>query len=1030
MTSSSLLRAAATGIIILLTAAPRLAASTLADGRITLSADDLRPGHSTLLNGEWNFRPGYDVGPGESPESAETTSTWLKVNVPQFLNRVQWWLDDSEDFKKHEDARLSRLGFDTNRSDDGWHRLELDVPAPAPGQHLFIEFDGVAMRSRAYCNGALLGEHAGMFSRFGYDLTPHLRPGKNVLAVYVSMERIPVSALSMGQAVSVNLTASKVKSMSKGMFGPMVPDQNNRSYDLYGIWQPVRLVARNDAMIHDVFFVPSLTGAQVSVEASSLGTTAPARLKAVWRDRATDKVFASAPAQEVSLVKETGLTTLTLSDVHPRLWTPAEPNLYRLEVTLESPDGKVLDRWSDNVGFRTFEARGNQLFLNGKPYWLRGANQLPYGKNPWDPELARKLIRQLHDSNVRVTRTHATPWNEDWLDAADEIGLGISVEGIRPWAFAGRIGATPPDLFKHWLMENEDVVRRCRNHPSVLLWTVGNEMLLRDSENLEKWQQLSEIVRQTRAVDPMRPVICYSSYEREPKLYDSLLKPNNIDDGDIDALHSYKGWYSGSPFVDAQIRSKKSGASDKSDRPLIGQEFSAGYPDLDTGLPVLRYTDKMLTPQAWVGIDAYPGSDPAVFLEHVRAVCKRWGEQLRFSRAGQSSGALLFSCECWFHHSYDAATVSPYSVFDGVRDAWAPIGLALETGLRRFTAGEPLSTAVYVTSDEENGNDLSDLELRADWVDRSTSAVVSSEKLGTIDKLAYFETKKIPARLTAPTIKSARQELDLVLRLLQNGKEISRGTDRVEVFARPQAQATPLAPSALVESLGPEFKALIERERLFGAFASSKDDAAATTSSVILLGPGASLDGLTTSGQIRDLIAKGATCILFSPDTGTSKSKAKVSELQNMFPGYIAGARADVGEFADVAPAEGTALAAGLKRTDLKWWGRKDDWRVFVADRAHRLAPGGSARDLVRFIPAHGYIPESKVPDQFMSVLFEIPIGQGRLWVCDLDLESSVGVDPAARLFAINLLRAAADPTSTKNLRTPMSHEELLKRRR
>ncbi len=85
----------------------------------------------------------------------------------------------------------------------------------------------------------------------------------------------------------------------------------------------------------------------------------------------------------------------------------------------------------------------------------------------------------MHDNNQRVTRTHATPWNEAWLDAADEIGLGVSVEGIRPWAFVGKIGATPKDLFEHWLMENADVVRRIRNHPSVLIWTIGNEMLLR-----------------------------------------------------------------------------------------------------------------------------------------------------------------------------------------------------------------------------------------------------------------------------------------------------------------------------------------------------------------------------------------------------------------------------------------------------------------------------------------------------------------------------------------------------------------------
>lgn len=111
---------------------------------------------------------------------------------------------------------------------------------------------------------------------------------------------------------------------------------------------------------------------------------------------------------------------------------------------------------------------------------------------------------------------------------------------------------------------------------------------------------------------------------------------------------------------------------------------------------------------------------------------------------------------------------------------------------------------------------------------------------------------------------------------------------------------------------------------------------------------------------------------------------------------------------------------------DIKWWGRKDDWSVFVAGSAHRLKPGGAARELIRFIPSHGYIPAERAPEQYMSLLFEIPVGLGRVWVRDLDLEASGSVDPAARILAGNLLRAAADATSTRNLIKPPTHEESL----
>ena len=608
-------------------------------------AKELQPGNSIDLTGKWLYRPGYSIDANEKPESALSGESF-PVPVPQLLNRIRWWLDDSEDFNKHETERLKALGFDTDRAEDGWYYLKLNLPELAVGKHVFIQFDGVAMISRVYCNGQLLGEHKGMFSRFEFDLTPSLKRDENLLAVFVSMEKIPPSSLTMGQAVTVNLTASKVRSMSKGMYGPLWPSASNRDYDLHGIWQPVKLIVRNGAEIDDVWFNPSLDSAEVRVKAHTLGAPCKVSLEAKWTDVKTGSVFAHAEMEEIGLITDSMLLTLKLVSLKPKLWTPATPELYQLEVTLKS-DGKILDSWSHEVGFRTFEVKGNRFFLNGHPYWLRGADHLPYGKNPFDPALPRKLIQSLHDANVRITRTHATPWNEAWLTAADEIGLGVSLEGIRPWALSGTIGPTPPDLFAHWLMENEDVVKRARNHPSVFIYTIGNEMMLRDTKNMEKWQQLSDVVKQTRKLDPTRPVICSSEYARDPEFYNESLKPNNIDDGDADDLHRYNNWYAPSSFVtDAKLERevKNNGGL----RPLIGQEMSTGYPDLDTGLPVFRYTHDLVTPQAWVGNYSYPGSDPAIFLEHHRAVTKRWAERMRFERGTNTAGFMLFATECWF----------------------------------------------------------------------------------------------------------------------------------------------------------------------------------------------------------------------------------------------------------------------------------------------------------------------------------------------------------------------------------------------
>jgi hypothetical protein len=302
------------------------------------------------------------------------------------------------------------------------------------------------------------------------------------------------------------------------------------------------------------------------------------------------------------------------------------------------------------------------------------------------------------------------------------------------------------------------------------------------------------------------------------------------------------------------------------------------------------------------------------------------------------------------------------------------------------------------------------------FVDEQTNKELSGTKAIKIAGIPYYATFRQPVRITLPELGGQRQRFRLVLRLSNNKDVVSSGMDRVEVFAKP---ATSTASSAKAEaaviSLEPKLNVFVKGSGLFSKV-SETVSTSKPASTVLLIGNTDIAAALQPKSPTRQLIEQGATAIVFSPG----------KEIIDLFPNDVTSVKKVTGEFADFAPSFGMMLTLGMQSMDIKWWGREDDWRVFVASSAHTLKPGGSARELIRFIPAHGYIAEARVPEQYMTVLFEIPVGKGRLWVCDLDLEKSVEIDPAARLFATNLLKAAADPLSTKVLPVVPTHKESL----
>ena len=209
------------------------------------------------------------------------------------------------------------------------------------------------------------------------------------------------------------------------------------------------------------------------------------------------------------------------------------------------------------------------------------------------------------------------------------------------------------------------------------------------------------------------------------------------------------------------------------------------------------------------------GSDPAIFLAHDAAVTKRWAEQLRYQRGTNTAGFMLFAAECWASHSFDSASLKPYPTFEAIKQAWAPIGIALESGRRRFYAGEEFETVVFISNDTDDFSDLGSSVLEAQFDDGPR------QKLGAIAALPYRATTNLSVRLKFPENVSAREKHVLKLHLTGGGEDVSRSLQQsstteparelVEIFPK-TTETRKLQVVCVVQKAGASVKQLAESQ--------------------------------------------------------------------------------------------------------------------------------------------------------------------------------------------------------------------------
>jgi beta-galactosidase len=961
------------------------------------------------LDGNWLFLPDQEKRQSGSPEAIDCDdNAWHVMGVPDFWTPTLTWLHAETGFPHLDgvsegkglsdrlyEAELERLNgytFLWKETKSAWYRHHVELPEDIAGRHVELCFDAVAKACEIWVNGVRVGAHIGMFGEVRCDITSAVKPEANLIAVHVHgrLDTEESSTAIVGIAVTVPVTASMLHSLPHGMY------PENAS----GIWQGVRLIVTNPVAVEEIFIEPELDRLSFQLKMRNASAKAVDARIGFSIDSVKDgTVFYASSPQAAQRIETTGAALdFTTPTLKPELWSPQNPNLYVLEITV-TVDGVIVDRMSTRFGFRTFRVDGDKLLLNGKPLWLRGANHFPHALRPNDTLLARRFMQMARDGNVVATRSHTAPFSTTWLDAADDAGMCVSYEGTWPWLM---LQGEPPEenLLRVWKEEFASLIRKNRNHPSVICWTVNNEMKFEafDRKNPDrlrkKWTILSDMVKTIRSIDPTRPVVCDSSYCREEVAaeYENLIRPEGFDDGDIDDAHRYYGWYDPSFFhvFQGEFGRKASWPG----RPLISQEMATGYPRNDDGHPARFYLFKHYTPQSFVGDEAYEHRDPAIFLKRQAFMTKELAETIRRTNRDTCAGIFHFAYVTWFRDVWSAEKIQPFVTYHALKKALQPVLVSAELYGRHFYAGQQIRTRVCIVNDSESGDALPSCTLRWELLN-GTEAIAKGEL--PVSEVPYYCNRWIDVSIPVPeNLSASRVDSSLRIRLMQNDVVLSDNDYDVTLATRAWAEQV-LSETSGVVLLDPFGEATTGLRNLKLKQVSSAEQMR-EGQQLVVAGAEKVLSTHELAEGIDQFVKEGGRALLFNPRTKLAERYSSLVAQYRVCDGQIVGMLIPESRvFSEIEP------------LDLSWFERGAGNIPLACSGVYQVNRQPEITCLASTVDIHGYL---RTPEDVVRVsgspLVELRAGKGTILASEMLLEAD-SRDPIAGRLLSNLIHHLRD---------------------
>lgn len=431
-----------------------------------------------LFDASWKF----SLGDEQAASKLEyNDSKWRSVTLPH-----DWSIEHQVD----KDAPAGNDGgyYPTGI---GWYRKSFVAPASFKGEKVYLYFEGVYMNSSVYVNGKLIGGHPYGYTSFFCDASSVIVPGKkNVVAVKVDNSQ----------------------------------QKNCRWYSGSGIYRHVWLIHTPKLHIDNwgvAIHTPQVSSSQATVQVKTIlnnetsikkRVTLQAQIQGTENAQTEVEIPANSKKEVVLQIKVS----------QPKLWDVTAPNLYDAHISIKD-NGKMIDTYTQSFGIRTIEYSNKGFFLNGKKLDLNGGclhhDNGILGAAAFDRAEARK-VEMMKKAGFNAARTSHNLPSEAFLEACDRLGLLVIDEAFDGW----RDAKNPYDysiLFdKYWQQDIEGMVLRDLNHPAIMAWSIGNEVIER--KKIEVVSTAHKLAAQIRKYDNRPITSALAAWDSDWEIYDPL----------------------------------------------------------------------------------------------------------------------------------------------------------------------------------------------------------------------------------------------------------------------------------------------------------------------------------------------------------------------------------------------------------------------------------------------------------------------------------------------------------------------------